>query len=84
MRPPSYAGLPVPTLLLVAGAAVGIVLAAISRVLVGIGARARARTAEKRLRQSIAEVSEKLVIHPVDAELQAYTRARDGLTRAMG
>ncbi len=81
---PSYGGLALPTLLVIGGAALGIVLALLSRVLVGIGARARARAAEKRLRQAIAEVTEKMVVQPIDAELEAYTKTRDGLTRALG
>jgi GTP-binding protein EngB required for normal cell division len=81
---PDLAGLPVPTLMLLGGVAVGIVLAVVSRVLVGLGARSRARAAERRLRASISGVTEKLVLQPIDAELDAYRKTREGLQRALG
>jgi GTP-binding protein EngB required for normal cell division len=83
-EPPSYGGLPLPTLLLVGGVAVGLVLAAVSRFLIGLGARTRARSADKRLRQAIAEVTEKMILHPIEVELAAYTKTREGLQRAIG
>jgi hypothetical protein len=60
-----------------------VLLALVSRVLVGIGARARARSAEKRLRTAIAAVTEKMILQPVDVELDAYRKAREGLQRAL-
>jgi hypothetical protein len=80
---PSYGGLPLPTLLLLGGVALGVVLALVSRLLVGLGAKARARSAEKRLRTAIATVTEKMILQPVDVELDAYRKAREGLQRAL-
>jgi GTPase Era involved in 16S rRNA processing len=80
---PSYGGLPVPTVLLLGGLAVGVLLAIVSRILVGISARSRARSAEKRLREAIGEVTERMILQPVDTELEAYRRAREGLQRAL-
>ncbi len=54
-----------------------------SRVLVGISARSRARAAEKRLRSAIGEVTERMILQPIDTELDAYRRAREGLQRAL-
>ena len=81
---PRSLGLPLPTLMLVGGVAVGIVLGLVSRVLVGIGARARARRARRRLRAAMAELTDELVVEPVRTELAAYARAVDGLSRARG
>jgi hypothetical protein len=81
---PRYHGFPLPTLLLVGGVAVGLVLAMVSRVLVGLSARARARRAGRRLRARMAELTDELVVGPMRAELEAYGRATDGITRARG
>ncbi len=81
---PHAGGLPLPTLLLLGGIAVGVLVALASRVLAGIGARTRARGAEKRLRSAIAGVTETMILSPVDVELKAYRKTREGLQRALG
>jgi GTP-binding protein EngB required for normal cell division len=81
---PQVLGAAVPAILAVGGLGVGILLALLSRVLVGIGARARARRAERRLRAAIDHVTEELVVDPIEREVAAYARARDGLRRALG
>jgi GTPase Era involved in 16S rRNA processing len=80
---PKAAGLPVPTLMLVGGVVLGVLLALVCRVLVGLTARRRARVADQRLREAVRTVSQELVVAPVEAELQAYTTVRDGLARAL-
>ena len=80
---PDVAGVPLPTLLLLGGIVAGLVLAAVSRALAGLGARSRARAAERRLRTSISGVTEKLILQPVDVELDAYRKTREGLQRAL-
>ena len=79
---PDYGGFPVPTLMLVLGVAAGVVLALLSRVLISVGAKSRARKADKRLRAGVAEVAEELVIVPVEAELAAYRQTWEGLRKA--
>ena len=81
---PDYRGFPVPTLMLVVGVAAGIVLALLSRVLISVGAKSRARKADKRLRSAVAKVAEELVVTPVQAELAAYRRTWEGLRKARG
>jgi hypothetical protein len=76
---PDYLGLPVPTLLLIGGVAVGVVLALLCRLLVGISARAKARSTDRRLRAAITEVTQRVVIGPIDAEVEAYRTVQDGL-----
>jgi len=80
---PELQGLPVPTVMLVGGVLLGLLLAALGRLLVGMTARRRARRADARLRSAISEVSERLVVQPVEAELAAYTRVREGLRQAL-
>jgi GTP-binding protein EngB required for normal cell division len=80
---PAYQGVPVPTIMLVGGVALGIALAMLCRILVAVTARHRAAAADRRLRAAIATVSEELVVEPIEAELAAYSRVRSGLTRAL-
>jgi hypothetical protein len=81
---PDYRGFPVPTLMLLLGVAAGIGLALVSRVLISIGARSRARRAERRLRAAVGDVAEELVSTPIAGELAAYRRTWEGLRTARG
>jgi GTPase Era involved in 16S rRNA processing len=76
---PDLGGIPLPTIMLVGGVALGIVLAVFCRLLVGWTARNRARSADRRLRKALQDVSEDLVVKPINAELVAYDKVRDGL-----
>ena len=79
---PDVGGLPAPTVLLVAGVVLGLVLAGLCRLLVGWSARSRARAVDRRLRAAIGDVADRLVVAPIDAELEAYRTVRDGLAVA--
>ena len=81
---PDYRGFPIPTLLLVLGVVAGVVLALLSRVLIAVGARSRARRADKALREAVSAVCEELVVEPVAAELAAYRATYEGLRAARG
>ncbi len=80
---PDVGGFPVPTVMLLGGVVLGIVLSLLCRVLVSATARSRARSADRRLRSAIAEVADDLVVAPVRAELAAYDEVREGLGRAL-
>jgi hypothetical protein len=80
---PDIAGLPVPTVLLVGGVVLGILLSLLCRVLVSMTARTRAHAADQRLRAAISGVADELVVTPVRAELSAYDVVRTGLDRAL-
>jgi hypothetical protein len=80
---PEYLGIPVPTIMLLGGIALGILLALVCRVLVSLTAKRRARAADKRLRDAISEVSEEIVVQPIRAELASYTTVREGLAAAL-
>jgi hypothetical protein len=80
---PVWYGWSVPALLLAGGVAAGLLLSLVCRGLVRISARMRARAVRRRLRAAVAEVTERLVVVPVRAELEAYQQARSGLADAL-
>ena len=80
---PAVGPLPLPTLLLVGGVLLGLLLALVCRWLVAATARKRARTADKRLRDAISEVSAEMVVAPIEAELASYAQVREGLSTAL-
>ncbi len=79
---PSYAGVPIPTLMLGVGVLVGLLLALASRALISVGARSRAAQAQRQLNHGVADVAQKLVLEPIDAELNAYEAFYTGLKSA--
>jgi GTPase Era involved in 16S rRNA processing len=80
---PDVLGVPVPTVMLVGGVVLGLLLALACRLLVSGTARSRSRTADRRLRAALGRVAEELVVEPVNAELAAYDSVRQGLGRAL-
>jgi GTPase Era involved in 16S rRNA processing len=80
---PEVGSFPVPTLLLLGGVLLGLLLALVCRWLVALTARNRARAADKRLRDAISEVSAELVVTPIRAELASYAEVREGLSAAL-
>ena len=81
---PEVAGIPIPTWLLLGGAATGIVLAFIARLLNGAGANRRARRAARSLRQQVDQVAHELVLGPLDRELDAYEQLCAAVSTARG
>jgi GTP-binding protein EngB required for normal cell division len=81
---PDVGPVPVPTMLLVGGVALGLVLALLCRVLVGRSARKRAQRADRRLRDAVDEVTDELVVAPLVTELEAYRTTTEGLRVAAG
>ena len=75
-EPPQVGIVPLPTVLLLGGLLAGVLLALLARGLAVIGARRRRARAEARLRESVADVAENLVLAPVRAELAAYASLR--------
>lgn len=80
---PEVGGFPIPTLMLLGGIVLGVLLAIVCRGLVAMTARRRASAADKRLREAVRKVSDELVVKPVEAELLAYTTVRNGLAKAL-
>jgi hypothetical protein len=81
---PEVETIPVPTVLLVGGVLLGVLLALLCRVLVAGSARRRAQRADRRLRAAVDEVTDELVVVPLVAELDAYRRTTEGLHAAAG
>lgn len=81
--PAEVAGLPLPLILLIGGVALGLLLAVVSRFVVAMAARSRARAVERSLRKAIREVSDELVVQPIETELRAYEAVRSGLNAAL-
>jgi hypothetical protein len=71
---PEARGVPLPTALLLGGAAGGIALAFLTRLVNGAGARRRARAAGRSLRKRLETAAETLVLAPLEHELDAYAR----------
>lgn len=81
---PSWHGVALPTAMLVGGVLLGALLAVLGRWVGRAGAVARRTRAESRLRAGIESVADRLVIAPVEAELERHERARVALSRATG
>jgi hypothetical protein len=71
---PDVEGFALPTLLLLGGAAAGLLLAFLARLANAAGARRRARVAARALRARVEAVADEHVLAPVDAELEARAR----------
>jgi GTP-binding protein EngB required for normal cell division len=80
---PDSHGVPLPTLLLLGGVLLGILLGLVCKAVVRLSARRAARTADRRLRSAIGEVTQGLVVEPVEAEIEAYRATRAGLASAL-
>ena len=74
--------LPAPTVLTLGGVAAGLLVAALSRIGVVVGARRRAARARTALLQAIGAVTERLVVEPLRAERTRYDDARAALEQA--
>jgi hypothetical protein len=83
-EPPDVAGLPAPTLLAVAGIALGVAVAVVSRFAGRMAGRLKAKRADRMLREAIGAVAESQVVAPIEAELTAYAKHREGLLKAIG
>jgi hypothetical protein len=79
---PDVAGIAVPTLLLVGGLLLGLLLAVVGRATARGAAVVRRKRAESRLRSAIERVADDLMLAPVESELARHQRARAALDRA--
>jgi hypothetical protein len=78
-----YGGIVLRIMLLVGGVVAGILLALVCRLLVDLTARRRAASADRKLRAAVHEVSQELVVAPVEHELDAFRTVRTGLDKAL-
>lgn len=75
--------LPLPTVLLLGGALAGLLIGLLSRIGVEVGARAKAVRAQRVVARSVTEVSDRLVIAPVNEELDRFNKGRAAAARAL-
>jgi GTPase Era involved in 16S rRNA processing len=79
METPLLGPVPWPTLLLLGGLAVGLLIAALGRPLAALAARRRRRRVEVRLREAVAGVAHEQVLDPVSQVLTDHRTAREAL-----
>jgi GTP-binding protein EngB required for normal cell division len=79
---PRVEGVPLPTLLVIAGLLAGVLLAFVSRPLVGLRARRRGRAAGRRLRAAVDAVAEEEVLAPMLAVREDAVRFRAAVEKA--
>ena len=77
-------GFPAPTVLVVGGVVAGLLVAALARIGVAVGAQRRARLARQRLIAAVSRISATAVVAPVRGELERYESARSAILRARG
>jgi GTP-binding protein EngB required for normal cell division len=81
---PRWGELPVPTVLLVAGVVLGVLLAVVGDRLAAVGARRAAARARRRLAERVAAVAEDAVVAPVERELAAHRELCAAVARLGG
>jgi energy-coupling factor transporter ATP-binding protein EcfA2 len=79
---PRVEGVPLPTLLLVAGLLAGLLLALLARPLVRVSARRRRRRAERRLHAAVEQVAQDEVLVPLARAREDHDRYCSAVTRA--
>jgi GTP-binding protein EngB required for normal cell division len=77
---PKVGAVPLPTLMLLGGLLLGLLLWLLMKPIVHWRARRARRRAEQRLRAAITEVAREYVVAPVREVLNAYAQAREALT----
>jgi hypothetical protein len=73
----------VPLVLLVGGLVVGLLVALVCRFAARASARRRASRSDEQLRATIQRVTDIVVIGPMQDEVDAYLRCRDGAAAAL-
>ncbi|HZJ49292.1 MAG TPA: YfjP family GTPase [Actinomycetota bacterium] len=81
---PEWEGFSYPTLMLIGGGLMGIVVAFFARIAARVGGRRRAARVRRRLRVRLTEVAESDIVAPLSAELDAYKGFCDAVGRATG
>ena len=76
MGPEGGLQVPVPTILVVGGVVLGLVLSGVSGLAIAASANGAARRAQRALEASVAGVAEEQVLKPAEAEVERYADAR--------
>jgi hypothetical protein len=81
---PKVGVLLLPTAMLFGGLLFGVLLAIVVQPFVRIGAKRARRSAERKLRNAVANVAMEMIVGPVRETLRSYAFARDALATAVG
>lgn len=81
---PEIGGISLPLILLCNGLALGFLTAMLGRLAARSWARRKAANDGRRLRAVVATKTDEFVVSPLKAEIDAYSRCRDGLRAALG
>lgn len=81
---PDFRGIPIPTGLLIGGAALGLIVAFIAARLASLGAKRRARSVRIEAERRVRTVSDELIIEPMQQELNRRQTLREHLSVAAG
>ncbi len=81
---PAYRRIPIPAGLVLAGVALGLLAATLSRRLASMGARRRRRAMNRAAAAAIGDIVDDLVVEPMQAELERRNRLRSLLVSAAG
>jgi len=79
---PEVGIMPLPTLMFLGGLLFGLLLAIVVRPFTGIGARRARRSADRKLRNAVANVANEMIVEPVRGVLRVYREARAALAAA--
>jgi GTP-binding protein EngB required for normal cell division len=79
---PEWEGFSYPTLMMLGGALVGIVLALLARIAARVGGRRRAARVRRSLRAALTEVARGDLVAPLEEELKAYAGFCEAVKRA--
>lgn len=80
---PRVGAVPLPTVMVGAGALLGVLLTLLSKAMARSGARRRRRDVEARLHEAIAGVAEARIVEPVRGVLVAHRTTREGLDKVL-
>jgi hypothetical protein len=81
---PKWHSVPYATIMLIGGAALGVVVSVCCRLFAASGANRRARLVAKALRSELETVADSHVVASARDELEAYSRCRDQIAIARG
>ena len=81
---PEWRGFPVPTLMALGGVAGGILLSVLSRGAARVGGGRRGARAERVLRDRIGEVADRVILDPLERELEVRRELASALAKARG
>jgi hypothetical protein len=79
---PEWEGFSYPTLMMLGGALLGIVLAMLARIAARVGGRRRAARVRRSLRAALTEVARGDLVAPLEEELKAYASFCEAVKRA--